>query len=167
MRPKPENVRGRRADRYAVLAVAVALWLAFGAVATAASVSKASGRHKAAAHGHHCKCEEACRGASCCCESDEPKPEVTPAPAPPRKAPSQSPKPDSRPCVKSSPCGGGDGLPGPATAGSVDRMEAVGTRSDLRTVSLGSYLAPPAEESRPARLASRLDEPPEHVARPA
>jgi hypothetical protein len=109
---------------------------------------------------HHCACSEHCNGTSCCCKSDdeskaEPKPVVKadfPVPAP-RATP-------EGPCVGRAPCGRHD-LPGPSAVGSIARA-AVLTAAVPREPEPSSRLrATSAAPCLPARLVSRLDDPPE------
>lgn len=138
---------GRRLNR----AWALAIVLALGMI-----MLGGPGRAQASpgAPHHHCACEEACRGASCCCASPEPK-----APSPPVRANTPIASNPSVPCLGGLPCGGGDAPSIPqGTSAPKAALSESGLLFDLPSGKLGE---PSGNRAIPATYFARLDDPPE------
>jgi hypothetical protein len=152
-RPVPHD---RRRMIRLLLAVVAALCLLGGRNVSASVVTGGSSQPRLAAKHHHCKCGLACKGASCCCSSDEPT--AVAQPSTPKPVKRQIPQP-AGPCAGTAPCGG-EGLPGSPGA-TVVKAAALGLPGILAAATSCPERAVPATPLQSALLAARLDDPPE------
>ncbi|WP_165226962.1 hypothetical protein [Aquisphaera insulae] len=146
---------GRNLARLLMLAAAIAC--AIGSPATAAPSISASAT-PADDHGRHCKCGD-CDPKTCCCG-----PLRTVAPGPDASPSSPSPSRPS-PCLRSIPCGSHPGLPSSSIGvpGAASATLAAGLEAPI--LPIWRHRSPTIPCDRPARRASRLDDPPEAIGR--
>ena len=138
---------------------AVLLFVALGSRAEASMSSTfASAVLASDDHAHYCKCDTACRGASCCCGPRSARPLPTP-PVPTTDRDELT----ANPCLNSAPCGD-SGLPNAAPVSFLSKAATLADLGRFMPVVMGRLFAITTRFTLPARRASRLDEPPERTA---
>lgn len=151
------NAAGPRVFVVAALATVV---LASNGTATAATDAKWTGRRTVARASHHCKCAAACRGSSCCCAKADPEP----APPPRKTQPATRGAVSDGPCLAARPCGGGEGLPGPASPAPTGKTAACSALIPRTSEPGRPHQADHRDSLLPALVADLLDDPPERGA---
>jgi hypothetical protein len=157
MRLKLRSPQPTRSNRWLLPVAMAVLGLTRGEHVSAASLSEAQGR-EAKLSRHHCPCGVACQGTSCCCVSDEETPSSS---AQSSSHPLPRPMaPDMSPCLNAVPCDG-SGPPTASTVESVGQFALFANCECYNPTSAASFLPPLSSHPHPARLAFRLDDPPE------
>ena len=147
----------RELCRWFILAVVLLFGLCQSGATSASSVSSSAG-FDAEEHAQHCKCGPKCRQASCCCGPRNTK--VRPSNPQPVPEPIRA---DSSLCLSSAPCGESGLPPAPSSVGPLGKVAALALRGHLLSADSGSLLPVSPRCLLPARRASRLDKPPEHL----
>ena len=164
MEIKPRLALQRELHRWLMPVVVLLFGMGWTGAASASSPSpplpspSPSASFDAEEHARHCNCGPKCRQASCCCgrRGTRVRP-PTPPPVP------ESIGADLSPCMGSAPCEE-SGLPtAPSSVGPLGKLAALATGGHLLSANAVSLLPVSPLCLLPARRASRLDRPPEHL----